>query len=88
MEKIKLPVLFTTAYLFFYTLTPFINVPDMLIISMWAISPILVIWMVYRVLKDGKPSGRTFDDYWYDDAELQRVKVKEENGNEKPKLKD
>lgn len=29
--------------------------------------PFVVIWMTICILKYGKPQGRTFDDYLYDD---------------------
>ena len=42
-------------------------------------SPFLVVWMVYRVLKDGVESTKTFDEYFYEDSDIRRLPVKEES---------
>jgi len=67
MEKIRIPVFLTTAVLICYTLTPFLGVPTALISTLFLIINGMLIWMVLRVLKDGVPSGQTFDEKWYDD---------------------
>ena len=67
MQNIKIPVFLTTAVLVFYTMTPFIGVPYALISTIFLLINGMLIWMVIRVLKDGVPSGKKFEDRWYDD---------------------
>lgn len=74
MKQIKIPLFACTLYLSLYTLSPFIGIPDIMIIFMWVLSPFLVIWLVFHVLKDGKASDRTFEEYWYDDVDIRRSK--------------
>jgi hypothetical protein len=40
---------------------------------MFVLSPFLVVWMVYTVLKYGKPSGKKFTDDFYDDVNYKRL---------------
>ncbi len=37
-----------------------------------SLSPLLVIWLVYRVLKDPYASTHTFEDRFYEDNEYRR----------------
>jgi hypothetical protein len=37
---------------------------------MFSFSPLIIIAMVLYILKYGKPSQRTFDNYFYDDVDL------------------
>ncbi len=39
---------------------------------MFAFSQFIVIWMAIYILKHGKPSGRKFDEYFYDDERWKR----------------
>jgi ABC-type Na+ efflux pump permease subunit len=72
MKGIRFPVLFVTIFLFVYVAFAYFSL-DAIVMTMFSISPFLVIWMVYRVLKYGKPSGRTFSEHFYDDEEYKRV---------------
>ncbi|MCU0354467.1 MAG: hypothetical protein MUD08_12135 [Cytophagales bacterium] len=68
MQGCRFPILFVTAFLVVYTLSPHLGASPLMISSAYLASPFLVIWMVVRVLKKGEPSGRTFDEgYFYDD---------------------
>ncbi len=70
MQNYKLSIGIVTLFLVCYTLSPFMGVPAWVISLAYAVSPFLVIWMVICVLKNGKPSGRTFDEgYFYDDTD-------------------
>jgi hypothetical protein len=62
MEKIKAPILVVSLILLFYTITPFIGIPYQITSFLFAISPLLVIWMVIRILKDGRHSGKTWSE--------------------------
>lgn len=66
-NEIILPVLTGTLYLavFIFILNFFQESGVHMI--MFAFSPFMVIWMAVYILKQGKPSGRTFEEYFYDE---------------------
>ncbi len=72
MKGIWFPVIFVTAFLAVYVVLSYFSFAG-IVSTMFVISPFLIVWMVYRVLKYGKPSGRTFSEYFYDDVDQQRV---------------
>ena len=72
MQKIKWPIIIVTACLVFYQSAGFLSFPVDTIIALYVGSPILLLWMVYKILKDGVPSQRSFDDYFYDDWDYRR----------------
>jgi hypothetical protein len=76
MRPILFPVIAATVYLFVYSYLAFTETWVWLVIWMFVLSPMVVIWMVYKVLKNGIPSTRTFDEYFYDDVDLQPVSSK------------
>ncbi|MGB0430537.1 MAG: hypothetical protein ACPGLV_08695 [Bacteroidia bacterium] len=84
MKPIKTPILITTLYLMIHSIAPQLGIPDVVIIASWALSPLLVIWLVVRVLKDGIESKQTFDEHFYEDVKSVRVKAEATN----PNLKD
>lgn len=71
MKVKKVPVVITLVTLFavVYHMSPFIGVPDNAIIIMFILSPFLVLYMAYVILKYGTPSKYTFDDRFYEDKE-------------------
>ncbi|MEM1408913.1 MAG: hypothetical protein AAGG59_19170 [Bacteroidota bacterium] len=69
MNKIKVPVTATTLFLIFYTITPYVGLPYPFVFASFVTINVLTIWMVIRVLKDGEPSGKTFNEQWYDDKQ-------------------
>lgn len=75
MKKIKWPIILVTAFAVCYQFTPYLGFSDKTIFILFMISPIAVLWMAYKILKDGVPSGRTFDDYFYDDLDYKRNNV-------------
>jgi membrane protein implicated in regulation of membrane protease activity len=50
MNKEIFPVLVATFYLLVYTILAVLNIQIPLVFIMFSLSPIVVIWMVYRVL--------------------------------------
>jgi uncharacterized membrane protein YqjE len=72
MQKIKWPIAIVTIYLIIYQSAALLGFPDNTIAVMYVVSPLLVLWMVYKILKDGTPSDRTFDEYFYDDYDYKR----------------
>ncbi len=45
--------------------------------AMFILSPLLVLWMTYIVLRYGEASGRTFDEYYSDDVDIRADKLRE-----------
>jgi hypothetical protein len=48
-------------------LIPFLGVANSFLAFLLLVAPAVVVWMVYRTLKDGIPSKKTFETHWYDD---------------------
>jgi hypothetical protein len=68
MENLRLPIYGSTLYLAIYTLgasTGAFTPP--LIGLLFGLSPLLVIWMVYVVLRKGVYNGPDFEDQFYED---------------------
>ncbi|MFN4284368.1 MAG: hypothetical protein ACK4E8_00220 [Lacibacter sp.] len=72
MQKIRMPVLLVTLFAFAYQATPWLGVSDNLIFALFLFSPVAVIWMVYRVLRDGTPSPYTWEERFYEDHPYER----------------
>lgn len=54
MEKIKWPIIFVTVFILFYQISPFIGVPYPFIAAMFFTAPLLTIWLVFKILRDGE----------------------------------
>jgi len=67
MENIKFPIFFTTAFMLVVNIIPFLSVTYSIIATLLFFAPFIVIWMVLKTLKDGKPSKKTFEMHWYED---------------------
>jgi hypothetical protein len=69
MEKINNIILFTTCYLVFYIVGAELDVlPDLFILLLFIGSPIVVLYMAFKILKDGQVPEGSFDDgFWYED---------------------
>ncbi len=78
MEKIKAPILLTTLYVFIYLLVCELDESLRLAIMLFSLSPLPVIWMVYRVLRDGTPSQFTFKERFYEEYKYTRFAGNEE----------
>lgn len=74
MEKIKLPIIFTTVYLFIFVVISTFDALLALTFLLVSLSPIPIIWMVYRVLRDGTPSSHTFEERFYEDYDYERLR--------------
>ena len=72
MEKLKWPLGLVSGYLLLYLIAPYAGVIDDVIILMSIFSPVALIWMVVKILKQGKPSSRSFDEYFYEDLDYKR----------------
>ncbi len=67
MKEIIKPVAITTLILVFYLISVYSNMVFAVVFMLFLMLNFFTIWMVIRVLKDGQPSQKTFDDYWYED---------------------
>ena len=72
MKKPAVIITIATLYLFIFHLSPYINIPDAVIIAMFIVSPLVLIYMVYVILRFGKPSKYTFDERFYEDLDYNR----------------
>lgn len=68
--------IFSTAYLIAFAILAALGFSDVAAV-MFILSPFLVIWMTYIVLRYGEASGRTFDEYYYDDVQIRADKWRE-----------
>lgn len=73
MKKVEIVIIIVTLYAILFQLTPVIGFPDQVISPMFFLSPFLVIYMVYVILKHGKQSQYTFDEKFYDDWDYDRL---------------
>ncbi len=69
MKRVPVVITLVTLFAAIYHLGPYMGLPDTAIFTMFLISPFLVLYMAYVILKHGKPSGHTFDERYYEDAE-------------------
>lgn len=67
MTKMWIVIGLVSLFAVIYHAAPFIGLPDRVIIGMFILSPFLVVYMAYVILKYGKPSSHTFDERWYED---------------------
>ena len=72
MKKIRFPIISVTLFMLIYNALPFLGASPDWVIALFIISPFPVIWMIYRILKDGTPSNKTWDDYFYEDHAYRR----------------
>ena len=69
MKRPAVIIFLATLYLLFFNASPHLDVPNWVIITLFILSPIVVI---YVVLKYGKPSKYTFEERFYEDHNYER----------------
>ena len=69
MKRPAVIIFLATLYLLFFNASPHLDVPNWVIITLFILSPIVVI---YVVLKYGKPSKYTFEERFYEDHDYER----------------
>lgn len=72
MKKPAVVITLATLYVLLFHSSPLMGIPDEFIIAMFILSPIVVIYMAYVILKYGKASGHTFEERFYDDFDYKR----------------
>lgn len=70
--KTWFPIIVVTLFMLVYNSLPFWGSNMGLIVVLFYLSPFPVIWMVYRILKDGKASEKTWEEYFYEDYSYKR----------------
>ena len=72
MKKVAVSISIGTLYALFFQATSYLVIPDRLIFGMALFAPVVILYMVYVILKYGKPSSHTFDERFYDDFDYVR----------------
>jgi hypothetical protein len=72
MKKPAIIIALSTLYLIIFQVSPYIGIPGEAIIAMFILSPFIVIYMAYVLLKYGKPSKHTFEERFYEDHDYER----------------
>ncbi len=68
MKNVRFPIFFATLYLLIYTVGANMGwLSTAVVATLWLLSPVVVGWMAYRILKYGVPSDHTFDERFYED---------------------
>jgi len=78
MKRIITPIFVATLYLLIYMISAELDTTTRFTLFLFSLSPIPVIWMVYKVLRDGQPSPYTFKERFYEDYAYARNLVEEE----------
>ena len=73
MKKPGIVISLAIFYLLFFQASPYIGIPDEAIIAMFMLSPFVVIYLAYVILKYGKPSKYTFEERFYEDHDYKRT---------------
>ena len=79
MKSAWLPVGIVTIFLLVYVFIAAAGYSYLLITGLFSISPILVVWMVIRVLKSPYNSGKTFNEHFYEDHNYRKIPDEAEN---------
>lgn len=67
MKKIGRTIAIASTVLLIYSLSPWLGFTFPLVFSLFLALNALTLWMVVRILKLGQPSGKSFDDAWYEE---------------------
>ena len=73
MKRPAVIIFLATLYLLFFHASPILDAPNWVIIALFILSPFVVIYMAYVILKYGKPSQHTFEERFYDDYDYKRI---------------
>ena len=72
MKKVPFVISIVTLYAIFFNMAPHMGISLEIIFAMFFLSPFLILYMAYVILKYGKPSGNTFEERFYDDWDYRR----------------
>ncbi|MCH7397393.1 hypothetical protein MM236_05310 [Belliella sp. DSM 107340] len=69
MKNFLSPIYWVTAILIIYVTFLFTNINISVILFIFSISPLLILWMVYKVLTADVEVESTFEEKWYEDQQ-------------------
>ena len=72
MKRPAVIIFLATLYLLFFHASPILAVPNWVIIALFILSPLVVIYIVYTILKYRKPPKYTFEERFYEDLDYGR----------------
>lgn len=72
MKKVSFVIAAATLYALAFQVAILAEVSDGAIFGMFALSPLVILYMAYVILKNGKPSSYTFEEKFYDDFDYFR----------------
>jgi uncharacterized membrane protein YqjE len=72
MKQLKVPILLVSTLVLIYSVSPQLGFNDQAVFLFFLLLPIAVIWMVYRILKDGTPTTKTWEEHFYEDHAYKR----------------
>jgi hypothetical protein len=72
MKQLKVPVLLVSILVLIYSVSPQLGSSDNAVILFSLLLLLPVIWMVIRILKDGSPSSKTWEEHFYEDHDYKR----------------
>ncbi|MFD2199957.1 hypothetical protein [Shivajiella indica] len=67
MKNYLFPVYLVTSFLMVYVTAIQVNLNTGIILFFFSISPLPIIWMVYKVLTADVQVNSTFEEKWYED---------------------
>jgi hypothetical protein len=73
MKNYLFPVYLVTSFLIVFVTAIQANLNTALILFMFSISPLAIIWMVYRVLTADVVVDSSFEEKWYEDLPKTQV---------------
>lgn len=72
MKKPEIAIAIVTIYLIVFQLALYMDIDIKLLFSILSLSPFFIMYMVFVILKYGKPSKYNFDERFYDDRDYIR----------------
>ena len=72
MKRPAVIIFLATLYLLFFHASPVLDVPNWVIIALFILSPLVVIYIVYVILKYRRPSKYSFEERVYEDQVYER----------------
>jgi hypothetical protein len=72
MKKVPLTINLVTLYAVIFQAAIIIALPFNILFMLLLLAPLPVVYMLYVILKHGKPSAHTFDERFYDDHDYVR----------------
>lgn len=74
--KLNTVLTLATVYMLSFVLSVYTLGEHFITGTLFILSPLMMIWLVIRVLKDNYIETKTFEGYFYADENIERVKLK------------